>query len=420
MPLQYINEMLGLPELYLHKIISVDSQEVHLEASPVTYKQPCPVCDSEQDVKRDGRNKTRQIRHLSVFGRKCFLHIPSLRLACSRCHIGFVWSYEFVGPKQRYSRLFRQQTVDQALGSTAVHSARMQEAPSSTVQRMHQEALPAERDGLVHQAWDQAKASKGLVLGIDDFAIRKGHTYNTGIHNLRGETMLDMLAGRKLDDLRTYARQHPDFLKLKPKAVVMDLAQAYHTWISECFPEAIRIADRFHVHGYVIESVQAVRKSVQSTLAPQAKAILKSHHRLLNPPIDTLTEMSKAQLNQLLEFSPTLRKVWEWKEAFSHWYDYSPDMHVACLGFARWCRQGEDLDHGAVRSTLRTMKNWETEIVNYHRCRWTNATVEGRHNRIKAYQRRHYFTRNRKCYKAGILIECNRYRLSGQKSTANF
>ncbi|HBS46963.1 MAG TPA: hypothetical protein DEA91_25360 [Paenibacillus sp.] len=65
----------------------------------------------------------------------------------------------------------------------------------------------------------------------------------------------------------------------------MYLAQMYHTWISECFPDAIRIADRFHVHGYVIESVQAVRKSVQLTLSPRAKGILKRDHRLLNPPL---------------------------------------------------------------------------------------------------------------------------------------
>nr|WP_237691010.1 transposase [Paenibacillus caui] len=45
------------------------------------------------------------------------------------------------------------------------------------------------------------------------------------------------------------------------------------------------------------------------------------------------------------------------------------------------------------------MRNWKEEIVNYHQCRWTNATVEGRHNRIKAFQRRHYFTRNRTRYK---------------------
>lgn len=111
-----------------------------------------------------------------------------------------------------------------------------------------------------------------LVLGVDDFAIRKGHTYNTGIHNLKGETLLDLLPGRKLNDLRAYANTHPDFLLLNPKAVVMDLAQAYHTWINECFPHAIRIADRLHVHGYVIDSVQEVRKTIQHTLSPRARA----------------------------------------------------------------------------------------------------------------------------------------------------
>ena len=277
MPLQYINELLGLQELQLHKMISMNTQTVHLEASPVACKQPCPICGSEQDVKRDGRNKPRTIRHLSIFGKKelfaCSisslgLHaLPNqLRLDLGLCR-----------PKQRYSRLFRNQTVQQALGSTAAHSARVQQAPASTIQRMHQEALPAECERLAEIAWRDAKGTADLVLGIDDFAIKKGHTYNTGIHNLRGETMLDLLSGRKLEDLRAYSRQHPDFLALNPKAVVMDLAQAYHTWIREYFPRAIRIADRFHVHGYVIESVQAVRKSVQRTLAPRAKAIMTSH-----------------------------------------------------------------------------------------------------------------------------------------------
>lgn len=221
------------------------------------------------------------------------MHIPSQRLFRSQCNnIGFVWTYACVGPKEQYSRAFRSQAVHQALGSTAAHSARMQEAPASTVQRMHQEALPAENERLLEQAWRQAQDTPELVLGIDDFAIKKGHTYNTGIHDLQGETMLDLLSGRKLDALRAYAEQHPEFLNLNPKAVVMDLAQTYHTWISECFPRSLRIADRFHVHGYVIEGVQAVRKSVQSTLSPRAKGILKSHHRLLNPPVDSLPDKS--------------------------------------------------------------------------------------------------------------------------------
>lgn len=410
MPLQYINELLQLPELQLHTIISMDSREVHFEASPLAYLQACPVCESKQHVKRDGRNRPRRIRHLSVFGKKSYLHIPSIRLACTRCQISFVWNYDFVGPKQRYSLAFRAETVAHALGSTAAHSARMQEAPASTVQRMHQDALPIECERLTKQAWLQAQHTSDLVLGIDDFAIRKGHTYNTGIHNLRGETMLDLLPGRTLEDLRIYAQEHPHFLTLTPKAVVMDLAKAYHIWIKTCFPQAIRIADRFHVHGYVIESVQEVRKTVQCTLSPHARMLLKRQYRLLNPPADQLSEACKEQLEVLLSLSPLLRSVWEWKESFTEWYDYSSNVHLARVGFTRWLEQGIKIDHATVRTTLKTMNNWKDEIINYHKCRFTNATVEGRHNRIKAYQRRHYFTRNRSCYKSGILVECNRLR----------
>ncbi|MCP3781457.1 transposase [Paenibacillus sp. MZ03-122A] len=131
------------------------------------------------------------------------------------------------------------------------------------------------------------------------------------MHNLKSETMLDLLPGRKLRDLRVYARTHPDLLLRNPKAVVMDLAQAYHTWISECFPRAICIADRFHVHGYVINSVQEVRKTVQSMLLPRARTYLKTHHRLLNPPAESLVEESRTRLETLLTFSPLLRSVWE-------------------------------------------------------------------------------------------------------------
>nr|WP_249861927.1 ISL3 family transposase [Paenibacillus konkukensis] len=276
---------------------------------------------------------------------------------------------------------------------------------------MHNEAVPVLCDALYEQVWEAVKEMDELILGVDDFAVKKGHTYNTGIHNLKGETMLDLLPGRKLEALRAYAQAHPDLLLLDPKAVVMDLAQAYHTWISECFPKAIRIADRFHVHGYVIESVQEVRKTVQPTLSPRAKAYLKANHRLLNPPSESLDEQSRKKLDAILNYSRLLRSVWEWKEAFTTWYDCSPGYTVARMGFERWYSQGEQIEHAAVQCVLKTMRNWQEEIVNYHQCRWTNATVEGRHNRVKAFQRRHYFTWNCSRYKAGILIACNRHRM---------
>ena len=171
----YINEMLDLPELMIHQILSIDTDDIHIEAIPLGDKQCCPFCGSDRDVIRKGSNDTRTVRHLSVFEKRTYLHVSSIRMFCTRCEAGFVWAYAFVGPKQRYSRLFRSHTVEQALGSTAAHSARMQQAPASTVQRMHNEAVPAECERIYEHVWEEAKETTGLVLSVDDFTIKKGH-----------------------------------------------------------------------------------------------------------------------------------------------------------------------------------------------------------------------------------------------------
>lgn len=333
MPLQYINELLHLPELKITDFHSEHTQEeaIHLQAEPSAPIQPCPCCHADPFVIRKGSNGWRKVRHLSAFGKKTYIYVPSIRMRCTRCCLDFVWVYGFVLPKRRYSYAFCTQAAELALGSTAVHSAYMQEAPVSTVSRMHQEMLKSENQRIGKEAWQQAENSTKLVLSVDDFAVKKGFRYNTGIHDLRGETMLDLCPGRSLAELQHYAKNNSHFLKLKPVAVIMDFAPAYHAWIRECFPAALRIVDRFHVQACVIESMQEVRKTVQSTLSSQSKKMLKSHHRLLNPPAEQLSKESKTQLEIILKYSTLLRRAWEWKEAFATWYDCSPSYEVALL-----------------------------------------------------------------------------------------
>jgi transposase len=134
-----------------------------------------------------------------------------------------------------------------------------------------------------------------------------------------------------------------DTVRCDPERI---LAKAYHTWISECFPKAIRIADRFHVHGYVIVALQEVRKTIQSELSPRAKAWLKANHRLLNPQVESLSAVSKKTLEELLGYSPLLRKCWEWKEASTTWYNYSPNAET----------QRMDLTVGVNRATTKLLK----------------------------------------------------------------
>lgn len=83
--------------------------------------------------------------------------MPSIRMYCNRCEAGFVWAYEFVGPEERYSRIFRSHAVEQALGSTVAQSAHIGQAPISTVQSMHNEAIPAEVERLYEHVWEEFK-----------------------------------------------------------------------------------------------------------------------------------------------------------------------------------------------------------------------------------------------------------------------
>lgn len=60
----------------------------------------------------------------------------------------------------------------------------------------------------------EVKETSDRVFGVDDFAIKKGHAYKTGIHSLKGETMLDLLPGRNLEELHVYTQAHPELLLL--------------------------------------------------------------------------------------------------------------------------------------------------------------------------------------------------------------
>lgn len=128
---QYINEMLDLPELKIHQILlSFDTDELHIEALPLSDKHCCPCCQSDQQFIQKEAMTCRPFGIFAYLRRKpictsrpfgCIVH--AAKLVCL--------GVRFVGLKQCCSRLFRSQAVEQALGSTATHSARMQQALAS-------------------------------------------------------------------------------------------------------------------------------------------------------------------------------------------------------------------------------------------------------------------------------------------------
>ena len=151
---------------------------------------------------------------------------------------------EFIDGKKRRSKAMIMKVFETVLNSTASGTARIMNGLINTFYNYYKEqmrqVIPEVRD----RAMEMAIESTKLVMGIDDFSIRKGQRYNTGIHDLRNETTLGIVEGRKQEDIKEFIERNPKFKELKPYAVVMDLAKHYHEAIKEIYPKAIRIADR--------------------------------------------------------------------------------------------------------------------------------------------------------------------------------
>jgi transposase len=93
-------------------------------------------------------------------------------------------------------------------------------------------------------------------VGIDDVAIRKGHSYATAIYDLKDRHLVALLDGRDIETLKSWLKTHT-----KIKIVVRDRASAYAKAISEILPACTQVADRFHLIANLIEKMREIFKT---------------------------------------------------------------------------------------------------------------------------------------------------------------
>lgn len=91
------------------------------------------------------------------------------------------------------------------------------------------------------------------VLGVDDFAFRKGQRYGTILVDLERRRVIDLLADREAATLTAWLKAHPGV-----EVVSRDRSPTYAAAITEGAPGAMQVADRFHLLMNVREALEKV------------------------------------------------------------------------------------------------------------------------------------------------------------------
>ena len=100
------------------------------------------------------------------------------------------------------------------------------------------------------------------MIGVDDFAYKKRNTYGTIIVNEKTHEPITLLDGRDGETLREWLKNNKQV-----KVVTRDRASAYARVITEELPDAMQVADRFHLHQNLLEAIKkALNKEIPATI----------------------------------------------------------------------------------------------------------------------------------------------------------
>lgn len=210
-----------------------------------TESSPCPCCGVESY--RRHSYQEREAQDLPVFNKNVILQVVQLKYFCDNpeCETEiFTERSDFL---QHYCRFTTR--CYQYLLKIATHMS-----CEAAVKLLAYQGIKVSGDTLLNMlkdAGEKYETKAGKIIGIDDWAYRRGERYGTLICDMETHKVIDVLEGRDSETLEKWLQGHPGIT-----IVSRDRASGYASAVSKVLPDAVQIADRFHITKNLLEALK--------------------------------------------------------------------------------------------------------------------------------------------------------------------
>ena len=356
----------------------------------------CPKCGGSRL-----RNKGwchRKVRHDDWGFRRCLLQLQVRKSQCLDCRCFFRQQVPGIQPFQRASESFQEMIYQQHLdGINRSCLGRRKGIGAATAQRYFLRRLQR------RARQDHAPACP-QVLGIDEHFFTRKKGYATTFCDLKNHRIYDVTLGRSEAALESY------FLSLAGKqhvrVVCMDLAAVYRSIVRKHFPNALIVADRFHVIRLLNQHFLACWREIDPAGSKHRglRSLMRRHRHNLKPE-------QRLRLLAYLAEHPALNVIYRFKQRLCYLLLKKHKTRRQCQKLIpRFLRAIVELRQSGLPQLVtlgETLHSWSEEIGRMWRFTRSNGITEGFHNKMETLSRQAYGFRNFENYRQRVQVLCS-------------
>jgi transposase len=389
-----LESLIGLPS---YEITGIENEAgtVTVEARH-TGQQSCPQCKGQRL-----RNKgviERVVRHVSWSAKRVFMRLKGHLWHCRDCGRSFRERFTGVLPGQHATEAFRGKVFqDHWDGISRSRLARREAISGATVERHFQHFLARFMAEISSPRCPQ-------ILGIDEHFFSRKHGYATTLCDLKNHSVYDVVLGRSEASLEVYFNRLEG--KDEVRIVCMDLASCYRALVRKHFPNAVIVADRFHVIRLVNQHFAAFWRQLDPVGAKNRGLVSLMRRHACN-----LSSAQRLKLEMYLAEQPALYTIYRFKQRLCHLLLNKHRTAKQCRKLAprllRSIHQLRECGLAPLETLGDTLHSWSEEIARMWRYTRSNAITEGFHTKMEVLQRQAYGFKNFDNYRMRVRVLCS-------------